>query len=398
MEETVMKEKPFEDVSLSSKKKNFLISLINIFLLTIASILSYFLIGNNLVSASVANREYNDYLSQVNRFEHDLGIFLYDENDQKLDYSYISQVYIYNMITNTYFYENRDMLVNNVKVDLKEENSFGYIKDGKYVNDFLANYYFIQRESGDVKPNLTDPYSNKGNKYTYFYMDVLSFDKLRKYLNNDAFENADEYLGNKSIITFNAASKMLDYLNTGNTDSEGYAIFQQFQTSFSNAYSKTVKEISAYSSRYNSLRDFLSNLEKPVYGLHLLAFSICYLICGFIIYCLFPLIFSSGKTPGNLIMNTYLVNEKSRPIHRFMSLLHGLLSILTSLISYGVFILFYFSYAINNSMVIFHFPLQVVVAFSIILPLISLLMMFLSQNNQFLEDKICHVSSSDSLD
>ena len=398
MEETVMKEKPFEDVSLSSKKKNFLASLINVFLLTIASILSYFLIGNNLVSASVANREYNDYLSQVNRFEHDLGIFLYDENDQKLDYSYISQVYIYNMITNTYFYENRDMLVNNVKVDLKEENSFGYIKDGKYVNDFLANYYFIQRESGDVKPNLTDPYSNKGNKYTYFYMDVLSFDNLRKYLNNDAFENVDEYLGNKSIITFNAASKMLDYLNTGNTDSEGYTIFQQFQVSFSNAYSKTVKEISAYSSRYNSLRDSLSDLEKPVYGLHLLAFSICYLICGFIIYCLFPLIFSSGKTPGNLIMNTYLVNEKSQPIHRFMSLLHGLLSILTSLISYGVFILFYFSYAINNSMVIFHFPLQVVVAFSIILPLISLLMMFLSQNNQFLEDKICHVSSSDSLD
>lgn len=398
MEETVMKEKPFEDVSLSSKKKNFLASLINVFLLTIASILSYFLIGNNIVSSSVANREYNDYLSQVNRFEHDLGIFLYDENNQKLDYSYTSQVYIYNMITNTYFYENRDMLVNNVKVDLKEENSFGYIKDGKYVNDFLANYYFIQRESGDVKPNLTDPYSNKGNKYTYFYMDVLSFDNLRKYLNNDAFENADEYLGNKSIITFNAASKMLDYLNTGNTDSEGYAIFQQFQTSFSNAYSKTVKEISAYSSRYNSLKDSLSGLEKPVYGLHLLAFSICYLVCGFIIYCLFPLIFSSGKTPGNLIMNTHVVNEKSQPIHRFMGLLHGLLSILTSLISYGVFTLFYFSYAINNSMVIFHFPLQVVVAFSIILPLISLLMMFLSQNNQFLEDKICHVSSSDSLD
>lgn len=393
-----MKEKPFEDVSLSSKKKNFLTSLINVFLLTIASILSYFLIGNNIVSASVANREYNDYLSQVNRFEHDLGIFQYDENDQKLDYSYISQVYIYNMITNTYFYENRDMLVNNVKVDLKEENSFGYIKDGKYVNDFLANYYFIQRESGDVKPNLTDPYSNKGNKYTYFYMDVLSFDNLRKYLNNDAFENADEYLGNKSIITFNAASKMLDYLNTGNTDSEGYTIFQQFQVSFSNAYSKTVKEISAYSSRYNSLKDSLSDLEKPVYGLHLLAFSICYLVCGFIIYCLFPLIFSSGKTPGNLIMNTHVVNEKSQPIHRFMGLLHGLLSILTSLISYGVFTLFYFSYAINNSMVIFHFPLQVVVAFSIILPLISLLMMFLSQNNQFLEDKICHVSSSDSLD
>ena len=398
MEETVMKEKPFEDVSLSSKKKNFLTSLINVFLLTIASILSYFLIGNNIVSASVANREYNDYLSQVNRFEHDLGIFLYDENDQKLDYSYISQVYIYNMITNTYFYENRDMLVNNVKADLKEENSFGYIKDGKYVNDFLANYYFIQRESGDVKPNLIDPYSNKGNKYTYFYMDVLSFDNLRKYLNNDAFENVDEYLGNKSIITFNATSKMLDYLNTGNTDSEGYTIFQQFQASFSNAYSKTVKEISAYSSRYNSLRDSLSDLEKPVYGLHLLAFSVCYLICGFIIYCLFPLIFSSGKTPGNLIMNTYVVNEKSQPIHRFMGLLHGLLSILTSLISYGVFTLFYFSYAINNSMAIFHFPLQVVVAFSIILPLISLLTMFLSQNNQFLEDKICHVSSSDSLD
>lgn len=393
-----MKEKPFEDASLSSKKKNFLTSLINVFLLTIASILSYFLIGNNIVSSSVANREYNDYLSQVNRFEHDLGIFLYDENDQKLDYSYISQVYIYNMITNTYLYENRDMLVNNVKADLKEENSFGYIKDGKYVNDFLANYYFIQRESDDVKPNLTDPYSNKGNKYTYFYMDVLSFDKLRKYLNNDAFENADEYLGNKSIITFNAASKMLDYLNTGSTDSEGYTIFQQFQASFSNAYSKTVKEISAYSSRYNSLRDSLSDLEKPVYGLHLLAFSVCYLICGFIIYCLFPLIFSSGKTPGNLIMNTYVVNKKSQPIHRFMGLLHGLLSILTSLISYGVFTLFYFSYAINNSMVIFHFPLQVVVAFSIILPLISLLTMFLSQNNQFLEDKICHVSSSDSLD
>lgn len=398
MEETVMKEKPFEDVSLSSKKKNFLASLINVFLLTIASILSYFLIGNNIVSSSVANREYNDYLSQVNRFEHDLGIFLYDENDQKLDYSYISQVYIYNMITNTYFYENRDMLVNNVKVDLKEENSFGYIKDGKYVNDFLANYYFIQRESDDVKPNLTDPYSNKGNKCTYFYINVLSFDKLRKYLNNDAFENVDEYLGNKSIITFNAASKMLDYLNTGSTDSEGYTIFQQFQASFSNAYGKTVKEISAYSSRYNSLRDSLSDLEKPVYGLHLLAFSVCYLICGFIIYCLFPLIFSSGKTPGNLIMNTHVVNEKSQPIHRFMGLLHGLMSILTSLISYGVFTLFYFSYAINNSMVIFHFPLQVVVAFSIILPLISLLMMFLSQNNQFLEDKICHVSSSDSLD
>lgn len=61
------------------------------------------------------------------------------------------------MITNTYFYENRDMVVNNVKVDLKEENSFGYIKDGKYVNDFLANYYFIQRESDDVKPNQADP-------------------------------------------------------------------------------------------------------------------------------------------------------------------------------------------------------------------------------------------------
>lgn len=71
MEETVMKEKPFEDVSFSSKKKNFLTSLINVFLLTIASILSYFLIGNNIVSSSVANREYNDYLSQVNRFEHD---------------------------------------------------------------------------------------------------------------------------------------------------------------------------------------------------------------------------------------------------------------------------------------------------------------------------------------
>ena len=51
MEETVMKEKPFEDVSLSSKKKNFLTSLINVFLLTIASILSYFLIGNNIVSS-----------------------------------------------------------------------------------------------------------------------------------------------------------------------------------------------------------------------------------------------------------------------------------------------------------------------------------------------------------
>lgn len=157
MGKTVMKEKPFEDVNISSKKKNFLASLINVFLLTIASILSYFLIGNNIVSSSVTNREYNDYLSQVNRFEHDLGIFLYDENDQKLDYSYISQVYVYNMITNTYFYENRDMVVNNVKVDLKEENSFGYMKDGKYVNDFLANYYFIQRENNDVKPNLADP-------------------------------------------------------------------------------------------------------------------------------------------------------------------------------------------------------------------------------------------------
>lgn len=51
MEETVMKEKPFEDISLSSKKKNFLTSLINIFLLTIAPILSYFLIGNNIVSS-----------------------------------------------------------------------------------------------------------------------------------------------------------------------------------------------------------------------------------------------------------------------------------------------------------------------------------------------------------
>lgn len=70
-----MVENKFEDASLSSKKKNLISSLIDLFLLSIVSLLSYFLIGNPIASSSKENKEYNDYLSQIGDFEHNLGIF-----------------------------------------------------------------------------------------------------------------------------------------------------------------------------------------------------------------------------------------------------------------------------------------------------------------------------------
>lgn len=393
-----MVENKFEDANLSSKKKNLISSLIDLFLLSIVSLLSYFLIGNPIASSSKENKEYNDHLSQISDFEHNLGIFLFDENDEKLDSSYISQVYIYNMITNTYLYENREMVVNDTKVELKEENSLGYIKDGKYVNDFLANYYLEHRETSDIKPNLANPYGDKDNKYIYFYMDVLSFKQLRGYLNSNVLDETNKYLGNESIINYGSASKMLDYLDKGNTDSEGYEIFQKFHLAFTETYKKTIDEISNNSTHYKNLCNTLLYLEGLVYGLHMASFTICFLISGILVYSLLPLILSKGKTIGHLITNTYLVNENSEPINRFKGFCHGLLTILSNLIFYGLFILFYFSYAINNSLRIYHFPLQIVVVVSVAISIVSLLMMLLSSNNQFLEDKICKTSSSDSLD
>lgn len=393
-----MVENKFEDVNLSSKKKNLISSLIDLFLLSIVSLLSYFLIGNPIASSSKENKEYNDYLSQIGDFEHILGIFLFDENDEKLDSSYISQVYIYNMITNTYLYENREMAVNDVKVELKEENSLGYIKNGKYVNDFLANYYLEYRGTSDIKPNLVNTYGDKDNKYTYFYMDVLSFKQLRGYLNSNILDENNKYLGNESIINYGSASKMLDYLDKGNTDSEGYEIFKKFLSAFTEAYSKTIDEISNNSTHYKNLCSTLLELEGSVYGLHIVSFTICFLLSGVLVYSLLPLILSKGKTVGHLITNTYLANENSELINRFKGFCHGLLAILSNLIFYGLFILFYFSYAINNSLRIFRFPLQIVVGVSIAISIVSLLMMLISGNNQFLEDKICKTSSSDSLD
>ena len=388
----------FEGANLSSKGKNFLIGAINDFILTFFALLSYFLIGSNVASNFNGNKLYTSYLDQLNEFDKSIGLFLYDENNQKVDLSYTSKVYVYNMIANTYYFENKEMVVNNSKVELKEENTLGYTEDGKYVNDFLSNYYLLYRESDDVKRNLPNPYNDKDNKYSYFYVNILSFNQIRSYLSSGVISDTNQYLGNRSIINCDSASKMLSYLNSGNIDNDGYDIFQKFQSCIENAYSKAVAEIETKSSRYNLLCNELQSLESEVYGSHIIAFSVCFFVSAVMLNSIVPLVFSKGKTIGNLITNTYVVGEDSEPINRFKGFLRGLVSILPSLIIYGTFIIFFFSYAVKESIGIFGFPLQVVVAFSAIWVVISILMMLCTKCNQFLEDKVCATSTCDSID
>ena len=392
-----MENKYLTDTYSCSKKIKILNSFINGFILIVLSLLSFFLCGSKIASNTQYGKSYNLSLLKMDSFQHDVGLFMYDDG-QKLSSDYVTHFYIYKMVCNTYYYENKDMLIDNEKVELQEKDLLSYKVDNLFKNDFLANYYLIYRETSDIKLNLINPYDGRKNLYEFFYLKILSFDELSEYLNSNVVENTDTYLGNRAILNFDSARKILSYLDNGSKSEEGYIIFEKISSVVNQAYENAIFELSNKSSKYNSIYNELKYFESGYYIAQVLSFSICYLISGLIVFILIPIITNKHQTLGELISRTHVVRIDLEKISYFNCLSRGILSIVTNLYLYGFFVLFYFTYAIRNSGRIFHFTFYLLIIFSILISLISFFSMVINKDNQYLEDKITKTITIENVD